>query len=106
MAPDVAGEVSERVSHTQNTDIVNEDLYVCAECFGDSGIRRFIQDNATSNDCSFCGNHSKDPIAAPIDEVADYINQCLYEEYDMAENWLGRMDQEWVRILPHREHRF
>lgn len=74
----------------------DEDLYVCGECFGDSGIRQFIEDNTTSSDCSFCGNHSEDLIAAPIDEVADYINQCLYEEYDMAENWLGRIDQEWV----------
>lgn len=74
----------------------NEDDYVCVDCFGDSGIRRYIEDNVTSTDCSFCGNHAEDPIAALLNDVADYINQCLYEEYDMAENWLGRMDQEWV----------
>ncbi len=73
-----------------------DDQFVCAECFDDIGIRQFIKDNAVSTDCSFCDKQYEDRSAISIDKLTEYIGDRLYEEYDMVENWLGRIDGEWV----------
>jgi len=40
--------------------------FVCADCFGDQGIKGFIESYAKSNECSFCGAAADDAIAAPF----------------------------------------
>src|SRR6266850_1076071 len=64
------------------------DLYVCADCFEDPGIRACVDDNLSANACSFCAASADEPIAADLDAVAEYINTCLYKEYDDAANCL------------------
>jgi len=48
------------------------DLAVCADCFIDEAIKGIIEGNATDEECSFCGETSEEPIAAPIREVAEF----------------------------------
>lgn len=67
---------------------MHEDEFVCADCFDDEGLQAFVEGAATECKCSFCGAEDEEPIAAPVEEVADYINDCLYAEYDDAANCL------------------
>ena len=62
--------------------------FVCAECIDDSGIMEFIRENAVEEECSYCSNSNDAPIAADLDDVAEYMYACLYKEYDDAANQL------------------
>ena len=68
-----------------NTE-VNPIEVVCGFCFDDPGIVKFIETNAYLEKCSFCPTESSSPIAAPVQQVAEYINDCLKQEYDNADN--------------------
>ena len=61
---------------------------VCAYCFDDPGIRDFIKNGAEAGKCSYCLSSYSVPTVKSIDEVAKYINECLYKEYDEAANHL------------------
>jgi hypothetical protein len=67
-----------------------EGYSVCTACFGDEDIRVFIQSAGDSNECDFCRRKSRRrPIAAPLDEVFDFILPTIEREYDRAVNTLG-----------------
>ena len=57
------------------------DLTVCGECFDDESIKGFIEETATNEECSFCDATSEEPIAAPIREVARFIEEGICREY-------------------------
>jgi hypothetical protein len=40
------------------------DKHVCSDCFGDECIKGFIESQADSLKCDFCGRESSEPIAA------------------------------------------
>jgi hypothetical protein len=63
---------------------------VCARCIGDHDIQSFIRSGADSNQCDFCGQKSRmRPIAAPLDEVVDFIFAAIEREYERAVDALG-----------------
>jgi len=62
--------------------------YVCASCFDDSAIKAFIEECAEVEECSYCGRVSRKPIAAELEQVADFIGESIEREYDMAADWL------------------
>jgi hypothetical protein len=76
------------------------DLSVCAECFSDEGIRGFIEENATDEECSFCGATSDEPIAAPIRDVASFIEQGIRREYGNPDDCGMSWDSEDQRYYP------
>ncbi|HYF76873.1 MAG TPA: HEPN-associated N-terminal domain-containing protein [Symbiobacteriaceae bacterium] len=52
------------------------DKYVCDQCFDDYALTGFVQEHASSPKCDYCGRRSKrKPIAAPVDDVVEYIHQ-------------------------------
>jgi hypothetical protein len=59
----------------------HEDRYVCATCFEDGDLKRFIASKATQRQCSFCGSRAK---SAPLDDVADFIEGRMEEFYGKA----------------------
>ncbi|MGA8849966.1 MAG: HEPN-associated N-terminal domain-containing protein [Dehalococcoidia bacterium] len=65
------------------------DKYVCAECFSDYAIKEFIEQNAFSKKCSYCPNESDEPIAAPLEEVIEFIREGLEREWDDPVNCVG-----------------
>jgi hypothetical protein len=65
-----------------------DDEYVCTACINDDGIRSFIEGSAESDTCSFCGATSDDPIAAPVRDVARYMEQCLAPHFEDPANSL------------------
>ena len=66
----------------------SQDEFVCGACFNDDGLKEFVSAHAGENECSFCGAVSDEPIAAPIDEVIDYIGECIGRYYDDPANTL------------------
>ena len=58
--------------------------FVCGDCINDDGIRDFISDQAEAGRCSFCQAVGCEPIAAPLDDVGEYINMCIRLEYGDA----------------------
>ena len=78
-----------------------QELYVCGNCFEDSGLAAFIRDNASSIECSFCPTRDDVPIAASIDDVSPHFIECLFREYDTAVNALGWIGSEGGYIGQH-----
>ena len=74
----------------------NSKKFVCGDCIDDDGIRGFIAANAEASQCSFCQAIGDGPIAAPLDEVGDYVNRCLRQEYGDALVDLPFDSEEWV----------
>jgi hypothetical protein len=67
-----------------------EGYAACADCFGDDDIQAFIRSRADSNECDFCGRRSRTRlIAAPLDEVVDFLIPAIEREYEFAVDALG-----------------
>jgi hypothetical protein len=57
---------------------------VCVECFDDSGIKGFIQDNAEVTFCSICERASPTPNAVAADRLLAYFLETVDEHYEDA----------------------
>jgi len=57
---------------------------VCADCFDDPGIKAFIQDHLEATECSVCGQSSDCEIAAPADDVFQFLVQKIGNHYEDA----------------------
>lgn len=62
------------------------DKHVCSDCFGDECIKGFIESQAGALKCDYCGKESSEPIAADIDEVIEYIRDCISTEWGDPDN--------------------
>jgi hypothetical protein len=58
--------------------------YVCPECFEDEDICAFVREHLEFDECSYCGKTSEDgaTIAADVEDVIDFIERKLSEEYE------------------------
>lgn len=78
---------------------------VCAECLDDRGLADLVEEMASDLRCDFCGQESQtEPIAAPVDDVVDFMNECISGEYeDPAERvgWCSG-DGGWLGVTPLR----
>lgn len=62
------------------------DKYVCAKCFSDYALKRFVSENAVAKVCDYCGRQSRRAIAAPIDDVLEEINEGLRSQWGNVDN--------------------
>ena len=65
---------------------------VCLDCFDDPGIKAFIEENVDAKECSGCGNKSDIAIAAPADDVLEFILEKIGNHYEDANDtapWNG-----------------
>jgi hypothetical protein len=62
--------------------------FVCATCIDEESIQNFINYNAESKVCSFCHKRSRKPIAAPLNDVAEFIERGLSYYYEDPANSL------------------
>ncbi|MBV5327016.1 MAG: RES domain-containing protein [Chlorobium sp.] len=74
------------------------DTFVCADCFEDYAIQNFIESIAENNECDYCGETSEEAIAAPIDNVIEFIVNGIESEYENPGNSVGWCSAEggWV----------
>lgn len=67
-----------------------EGYFVCDKCIDDEIINDFIRSNVEEHSCDFCGEENSDePIAAPLDEVIEFMYQSIDREYQRAVEILG-----------------
>jgi HEPN superfamily RES-like protein/RES domain-containing protein len=78
----------------------DSDLAVCGGCFADEGIKGFIEENATDEECSFCGATSENLIAASIQEVAEFIEEGVRRAYGNPDECGMSWDSEDQRYYP------
>ena len=83
----------------------DNNLAVCGECFTDEGIKGFIEENATDEECAFCGAVSEKPIAASIREVAEFTEEGLRREYGNPDECGMSWDSEDQRYYPEQHLR-
>jgi hypothetical protein len=69
-------------------DLDNES-YVCVNCIDEPGLRAYLTSRAISRGCDFCGRRSRKLFAAPLVEIAAYIEECALAEFDEADNCLS-----------------
>lgn len=67
-----------------------EGFFVCDRCLGDDTLKALIRESPSQTECNFCGRRSRQRfIAAPLESVAEVINEAIDREYDLAANNLG-----------------
>lgn len=72
-----------------------EGYAVCSRCFGDSELKAFIELRVESRVCDFCGHKGRSrPVAAPLDDVVEFMLAAIDREYDRAVEALGWDSQE------------
>jgi len=59
---------------------------VCSDCFGDYGIKDFIENNSNSNECSYCGNSGTDIKACAFEKVVVHILDSIKCEWGDPSN--------------------
>ena len=72
---------------------------VCANCFSDDDIEQFITNWAGKQGCSFCGQ--SDAPTVPIQEVANWMRECLQNFFGYAGNDLPWDGKEGGYQAPH-----
>jgi hypothetical protein len=68
----------------QSTEQDDFEEGVCARCFYDRGIQRFIRGHISAKRCSVCKRKSRKEIAAPAEDVLKFISDRLDERYENA----------------------
>jgi len=62
----------------------NTQKYVCAECVEDSYLKRYISENSTDKECTYCGEIGKKPIAITLDDLTEVIEAGMEREWSKA----------------------
>jgi hypothetical protein len=79
-----------------------EGYSVCDKCFDDDEIKAFIKSRLESKGCDFCGRRGRTRlIAAPLDDVVDFMIPAIEREYEMAGDALGWDSSEGGYLGPH-----
>jgi len=61
-------------------------MWVCAKCFEDEAIQEFIREQASCKRCTYCRRFARNPIAAEMDDVMEFIAEGINYEYEDAGN--------------------
>lgn len=62
------------------------DKHVCDRCFEDEYIKEYIRGQAQATKCDYCHRRSRKLIAAPMDDVIEYIIDCVSTEWGDPDN--------------------
>jgi hypothetical protein len=68
-------------------------MYVCQRCIEDMALQKVVRENSTSQECDYCGHRSDNPIAADLDDVLEFMDRVISEEYGDPNDelpWDGR----------------
>lgn len=83
---------------------VDEELCVCTDCFEDYGIRNFIEENDTGENCDFC--ESRGDFSCRLEDALAHIMMCIQTEWGHPANeglpyetreggWQGEVYDSW-----------
>ncbi len=72
---------------------------VCNDCFRDYAIKEFIREEPTSKFCDYCGKKRRTLIAAPLENIIEFIMEGIASEWrDPNDEGVGWMSSEggWI----------
>lgn len=82
------------------------DTFVCAECVADDFLAGIVEESAIETECSYCHETSDSPIAAPVENIMDYVASAFFRHYaEPSGAGLPRDSGEWVgeELITHTE---
>src|SRR5690349_19563576 len=63
--------------------------FVCPACIEHPSLAGYIEENASSEECSYCGRIWKKPRAIPLSELLAFMRERIEIEYEDAANSVG-----------------
>lgn len=67
---------------------------VCAQCFDDYAIAKFIENNAEEKKCDYCGKKSRKVISVNVNNVIEFMSEGIHREYEDAANSVAYCSRE------------
>ena len=59
---------------------------VCSRCINEGSLVKYIEENASENECSYCGEEWEWPRAMDLDELLKHMRERIEMEYEDAGN--------------------
>lgn len=59
----------------------NEGQFICMDCIDEYGLKQFIKDHYTHNECSYCDENNEQVVACELDIVMEYIVRSIGLEW-------------------------
>jgi hypothetical protein len=57
-------------------------MYVCEDCIEDSALQEFVRTHLVSDECTYCERVGENAIAANLEDVLEFMDGVISEEYD------------------------
>jgi hypothetical protein len=71
-------------------------VFVCDDCVDDDVLKKFIRDNAESDECDFCGREEEEAIACPVDDFFQVLKEGFDVDWDNALNYMPFDGDDWA----------
>lgn len=82
-----------QIEMNEGPNLGTVDKYVCSSCVVDEALEELVEQNITSNNCSYCDDFNEDtPFGAPFDVVMERIYETILTKYADAQD----LDMPWV----------
>ena len=73
---------------------------VCSRCINEQSLAKYIEENASEDECSYCGEHWEWPRAMDLDDLLTHMRERIETEYEDAANSVGYATREGGYLLP------
>ena len=73
---------------------------VCSRCINEESLAKYIEENASEDECSYCGEEWEWPRAMELEELLTHIRERIEMEYEDAANSVGHATREGGHLLP------
>lgn len=76
------------------------DKHICPDCVGDYALKEFIQRNAQTSDCDYCGEIYAEDRCAEADTVIEHVAGSISYEFEDPVHSVGYCSAEGGYLLP------
>ena len=73
---------------------------VCSRCINERSLAKYVEENASENECNYCGEEWEWPGAMDLDELLTHMRERIEMEYEDAANSVGYETREGGYLLP------
>lgn len=71
-------------------------VFVCDNCVGNEALKDFIRENADAELCDYCGREEAEPIACPIDDFFQALQDGFDVDWDDALEFMPFEGGDWA----------
>ena len=73
---------------------------VCSRCINERSLAKYIEENASEDECSYCGEEWEWPRAMDLDDLLPHIRERIETDYEDAAESVGYATREGGYLLP------